>query len=146
MLDRCSVADGGKMLLKFLEPGFLKRWRAEPEKSRVSACSLCPTPPRGSCTSGCLDSVTRIVLPWRRWPFRWLIAVTKKTKAGSDHNYQEIWQNKCRPIYFKKGKKILFSFSHRGKLICISLIKLKVLHSWYITIRRITFIINTSHN
>lgn len=33
MLERCSVADGGKMLLKFLEPGFLKRWRAEPEKS-----------------------------------------------------------------------------------------------------------------
>lgn len=33
MLERCRVADGGKMLLKFLEPGFLKRWRAEPEKS-----------------------------------------------------------------------------------------------------------------
>lgn len=33
MFERCSVADGGKMLLKFLEPGFLKRCRAEPEKS-----------------------------------------------------------------------------------------------------------------
>lgn len=82
MLDRCSVADGGKMLLKFLDPGFLKRCRAEPEKSRVSACSSCPAPPRGSCTTGCLDSVTRITLPWRRWPFRWLIAV-----GGRSHRH-----------------------------------------------------------
>lgn len=29
MLDRCSVADGGKMFWKFLEPGFLKRCRGE---------------------------------------------------------------------------------------------------------------------
>lgn len=70
MLERCKVADGGKMLLKFLEPGFLKRWRAEPEKSRVSTCSSWPAPPRGSCTTGCLDNITRITLPWRRWPFR----------------------------------------------------------------------------
>lgn len=79
MLERCSVADGGKMLLKFLDPGFLKRWREEPEKSRVSACSSCPAPPRGSCTTGCLDNVTRITLPWRRCPFRWLIAVGGKS-------------------------------------------------------------------
>lgn len=77
MLDRCSVADGGKMLLKFLEPGFLKRWRAEPEKSCVSVCSSGPAAPRGSCTTGCLDRVTRITFPWRRWPFRWLIAAER---------------------------------------------------------------------
>lgn len=80
MFERCSVADGGKMLLKFLEPGFLKRCRAEPEKSWVSACSSCPAPPRGSCTTGCLDNITRITLPCRRWPFRWLIAVKNKKK------------------------------------------------------------------
>lgn len=66
MLERCSVADGGKMLLKFLDPGFLKRCRAEPEKSRVSTCSSCPASSRGSCTTGCLDSITLITLPWRR--------------------------------------------------------------------------------
>lgn len=29
MLDRCRVADGGKMFWKFLEPGFLKRCSGE---------------------------------------------------------------------------------------------------------------------
>lgn len=33
ILERWSVADGGKMFWKFLDPGFLKRWRGEPEKS-----------------------------------------------------------------------------------------------------------------
>ena len=33
MLDRCRVEEGGKMFWKFLDPGFLKRWRGEPEKS-----------------------------------------------------------------------------------------------------------------
>lgn len=33
MLERWSVADGGKMFWKFLDPGFLNRWRGEPEKS-----------------------------------------------------------------------------------------------------------------
>lgn len=29
MLERCSVAEGGNMFWKFLEPGFLKRCRGE---------------------------------------------------------------------------------------------------------------------
>ena len=33
MLERCRVEEGGKMFWKFLEPGFLKRWRGDPEKS-----------------------------------------------------------------------------------------------------------------
>lgn len=87
MLERCSVADGGKILLKFLDPGFLKRWRAEPEKSRVSACSSCPL---GSCTTGCFDNITLITLPWRRWPFRWLIAVIKKYEETLDKIFKSV--------------------------------------------------------
>ena len=33
MLERCRVEEGGKMFWKFLDPGFLNRWRGDPEKS-----------------------------------------------------------------------------------------------------------------
>lgn len=111
MLERCNVADGGKMLLKFLDPGFLKRWREEPEKSRVSACSSWPAPPRGNCTTGCLDSITRITLPWRRWPFRWLIAVGKKSSTKKTQQKSlRLWEKDTgsQPIKIPQWRKRVF--------------------------------------
>lgn len=81
ILERWRVAEGGKMFWKFLEPGFLKRWSDELAKSLVKPWSSSPS--RGNATVWCLDSVTRMILPYIFCPFRWLIAlvVMKKQKS-----------------------------------------------------------------
>lgn len=75
MLERWSVADGGKMFWKFFEPGFLKRCRGELMKSLVRPWSSKPS--RGSCTVWCLERVTRMIFPYIFCPFRWLMARVK---------------------------------------------------------------------
>ncbi len=60
MLDKCRVCDGGNMLLKFFDPGFLNRCSGELTKSFVRPLSGWPS--LGIWTCVCLDGNTRIGL------------------------------------------------------------------------------------
>ncbi len=90
MFDRCSVAEGGKMFWKFLEPGFLKRCSGELVKSFVRPWSSKPS--LGNWTVWCFDIATRMIFEYIFWPFRWLIAEV--------HPNKEKWGGEKREVSY----------------------------------------------
>lgn len=99
MFDRCSVAEGGKMFWKFLEPGFLKRCSGEFVKSFVRPWSSKPS--LGNWTVWCFDIVTRMIFEYIFWPFRWLIAEAHPNKKRKEKR-NEVVRNE-RPLLLMKA-------------------------------------------